>query len=27
MVHPEIAWAKLETLVDGAAVATDRLFG
>jgi 5-methyltetrahydropteroyltriglutamate--homocysteine methyltransferase len=27
MVHPEIAWAKLEALVDGAAVATDRLFG
>lgn len=27
MIHPEIAWAKLETLVDGAAVATDRLFG
>jgi 5-methyltetrahydropteroyltriglutamate--homocysteine methyltransferase len=27
MVHPEIAWAKLETLVDGAEVATERLFG
>jgi 5-methyltetrahydropteroyltriglutamate--homocysteine methyltransferase len=26
MVHPEIAWAKLEALVDGAAVASDRLF-
>ncbi|GAA0269771.1 cobalamin-independent methionine synthase II family protein [Halobacterium noricense] len=26
MVHPEIAWKKLEALVDGAAVATDRLF-
>ncbi|MGQ4557572.1 methionine synthase [Halobellus sp. GM3] len=26
MVHPEIAWAKLETLVDGAEVATERLF-
>ena len=25
MVHPEIAWAKLEALVDGAAVATERL--
>jgi len=27
MVHPEIAWAKLEALVDGAEVATERLFG
>ncbi|WP_311172474.1 cobalamin-independent methionine synthase II family protein [Halobellus ordinarius] len=27
MVHPEIAWAKLETLVEGAEVATERLFG
>lgn len=26
MVHPEIAWAKLEALADGAAVATDRLY-
>ena len=26
MVDPEIAWAKLETMVEGAAVATDRLF-
>jgi 5-methyltetrahydropteroyltriglutamate--homocysteine methyltransferase len=26
MVHPEIAWAKLEALVEGTAVATDRLF-
>ncbi len=26
MVHPEIAWKKLEALVDGAAVATERLF-
>ncbi len=26
MVHPEIAWAKLEALVDGAAVASERLF-
>ena len=26
MVHPEIAWAKLETLADGAAVATERLY-
>jgi 5-methyltetrahydropteroyltriglutamate--homocysteine methyltransferase len=25
MVHPEIAWAKLEALVEGAAVATERL--
>lgn len=25
MVHPEIAWAKLEALVDGAAVASERL--
>ena len=26
MVHPDIAWAKLEALVDGAEVATERLF-
>ena len=26
MVHPDIAWKKLEALVEGAAVATDRLF-
>ncbi|MFB6092470.1 MAG: methionine synthase [Haloquadratum sp.] len=26
MVHPEIAWAKLEALVEGAAVATERIF-
>jgi 5-methyltetrahydropteroyltriglutamate--homocysteine methyltransferase len=26
MVHPEIAWAKLESLVEGATLATDRLF-
>ncbi|WP_049985001.1 cobalamin-independent methionine synthase II family protein [Halobellus rufus] len=26
MVHPEIAWKKLEALVDGAEVATERLF-
>lgn len=26
MVDPEIAWAKLEAMVDGAAVASDRLF-
>ncbi|WP_144904195.1 cobalamin-independent methionine synthase II family protein [Halobellus captivus] len=26
MVHPEIAWAKLEAVVEGAEVATDRLF-
>ncbi|WP_336024687.1 cobalamin-independent methionine synthase II family protein [Halobellus salinisoli] len=26
MVHPEIAWAKLEAVVDGAEVATERLF-
>ncbi|NIU71187.1 MAG: methionine synthase, partial [Actinobacteria bacterium] len=26
MVHPEIAWAKLEALVEGADVATERLF-
>ena len=26
MVHPEIAWAKLESLVDGARIATERLF-
>ena len=26
MVHPEIAWAKLETMVAGAKVATERLF-
>lgn len=26
MVHPEIAWAKLESLVEGAELASDRLF-
>ncbi|MGB9964947.1 cobalamin-independent methionine synthase II family protein [Halobacterium sp. CBA1126] len=26
MVHPDIAWKKLEALVDGAAIASDRLF-
>lgn len=26
MVHPEIAWAKLEALADGAAVASERLY-
>jgi methionine synthase II (cobalamin-independent) len=26
MVDPEIAWAKLEALVDGAAIATERIY-
>jgi len=25
-IHPEIAWAKLRTLADGAAIASKRLF-